>query len=1068
MTAASADLSQTQRDLRRKQTRRRWARRIGAALLILIVILFIGIVVLILNRRAVVESLITRTLSGRGYDSSLQLESYSGKHAVIKNIRLSQDGEVFFTADHLRAEFDFTELQAGRVERIELKGAVIELEIDEAGKIISRWLPPPNPNSTGLPVGSAVLTKSKINIASPYGRLPLSGNAELLKNGTIAADLDLAKTDITGAQLLPGFQATVAGGVDLVIDKGNVKINAARLRFDTIKYHESEGRDVNVTATGALRLPNETGAATPQFTGEAGFDAARLQLGGADIENVSATVNGRIDMDESGGLDFEGRGSAALASLTHPEFTVKGGALSYDGIAQFDEVAGLILHGQLDFDSVESGLTDPARARALAETMTLSATLSAVPVTQQFSGALTDDVATLLQGSAAKMRVDIALTGEMRRLDIVQPLTLKRGAKSLTVSALNDHPAYLRQDSELTLAVALTLRGARPLNLDKLIIKGPATDGWLWDNVRSVSAALRTGSEWQGALGRLSPLSTTIEYSAENGGQLRVGGQLEYDGPLVDGVDVRGLHYKGGLSINDGAIILSPSTPVTAERLTTSLDWQLRDIRLTLPGAQRITSQRGNVRTVSIAATDLSAQVVNTKTDQQAEVTAAALQLDGKMAGANQNWSAALEQLAVSSDTLPAADTRAKAATLTATLSKSAAAPWQYAVDSPALSVRLKPVTVTQLPLSIKGTGGDMTLDYDGGKVALDDSNLPAVPLTGQARIKDGVITGEASTVLPRATAYPINAAYRYHDGRGEVNIDVPRFVFTERGLQPADLVPALKGKITGVQGLASAKARIEYIAGEPLKSSATANLQGLDFGTLVGPFTGVKSELTFSSLMPLRTDGEQTLYIGSFDPGIPLGEGVVRFAVVENGFDLRDGRFPLQDGFISLDPTLWRTDERKNNVTVRVQDVSLGTILGQASDGRIKATGIVTGTLPIAVDGVDVRVENGRLEIADGGVIEIITEDLDAFKDAEGSKKIVQDIIRRFEYERMFIEVNGPLDGDMKFGIDFTGGNPEVLGGTQFKIRTRIEGELVNITRNLIKYFNSNNVIDLIVTGDR
>lgn len=1068
MTAASATSDTAHRDLRRKLLRRRWVRRIGAALLILIIILFIGVVVLILNRRAVVESLINRTLAGRGYDSSLQLESYSGKHAVIKNIRLSQNGEVFFTADRLRAEFDFTELQAGRIQNIDISGAVIELAIDEDGKIISRWMPASDPNSTGLPVGSAALTDTVINIASPYGRLALSGDASLSPSGAIAADLKLAKTALTGADRFPGFNAVAAGDIDVTIDSGGAKIDSAAFSFDSLRYHENEGTAVNLTASGTLRLPDKTRGLTPHYIGEIAIDAGSLSLGGADMQNVSATVNGRVEMDAGGGLDFEGRGEAALASLIHPEFTVRGGAFQYDGIAQFDDVAGLILRGRVDFDSAQTGLADKARARSLAETMTLSGTLSTVPVTQQFSAALTDDITALLGGSAAAMSVDIALNGETRRLDIITPLTLKRGAQSLSISALEGRPAYWRKDGYLTLAASLTLRGARPLTLDKLVITGPATKGWLWDEIATVSAALRTGSEWQSEFGRLSPLSTAIEYDAANGGQLRVDGQIDYDGPLVDGLDVRSLRYNGRLSMNDGAIALAPKTPVMIARLTTTLDWELRDVRLTLPGTQSITVERAGTRIISINASDISAILYNAKTDQQADVTAAKAIIDGKMSGAGQSWSAALNALTVSSDTLPAPDTRAKAASLTAKLSQSGSAPWEYDINSPALSVRLKPVTVTQIPLSVTGSGTDITVDYNGGKVALDDSALPAVPLTGQARLRGGVITGEATTVLPRAKDYPINATYRYQDGAVTADIDVPRFVFAERGLQPADLVPTLKGKVTGVKGVASAKAHIEYVSGEPIKSSATVNLQGLDFGTLVGPFTGVKSELTFSSVLPPITDGEQTIYIDAFDPGIPLGEGVVRFAVVEGGFDLRDARFPLQDGYISADPTLWRTDERRNTVTVRVQDVSLGTILSQASDGRINATGIVTGTLPIIVEGVDVQVDGGRLEIAEGGVIEIKTEDLEAFDDAEGATKIAQDLVRRFEYERMFIEVNGPLDGDMKFGVDFTGGNPDVLGGTQFKIRARVEGELVNITRNLIKYFNSNNVIDLIVTGDR
>ena len=77
MTAASADNLKDKTDLRKPKTRRKWLRRIGAAFLILLIIIIIAIVVLIFNQKLVVESLISRTLAARGYDSALQLESYS-------------------------------------------------------------------------------------------------------------------------------------------------------------------------------------------------------------------------------------------------------------------------------------------------------------------------------------------------------------------------------------------------------------------------------------------------------------------------------------------------------------------------------------------------------------------------------------------------------------------------------------------------------------------------------------------------------------------------------------------------------------------------------------------------------------------------------------------------------------------------------------------------------------------------------------------------------------------------------------------------------------------------------
>ena len=1071
MTAASADTPEDMTDLRKPKTRRKWLRRIGAAFLILLIILIIAIVVLIFNQKLVVESLISRTLASRGYDSALQLESYSREHANIKNITLSKDGEVFFKADRLRAKFDFNELQSGRIETVDLDGAQLWLEIDAQGNITSDWMPPPNPESTGLPIGSASLTDSTVNIASPFGQLSLSGDAALAGDGKITSDLSLAETDITGAELLPGFTARAGGDVDLTMHKGVIDLERAALRLKTMRYQDSRAENLNVIADGKITLGDAETDSPLIYLGNLGLNAAEMQLGEAALSETQAALQGQITIGGQKDIRFDGNGTASVTTLGHPEFSVERGAFSYEGAAQFTQSTGLNLSGDVDYKSAITGLTDASRARDLADAITLSKTLSNVPVIEQFSSVLTDDVAALLRGSAASGSAKIEINPDIRRLDLTAPVRLSQSARSLTISTLPKQATYLREDGQLTLAAKIDLRGSRSVSLDKMVIRGSVENGWLWDEVQSVTAAVKTREEWRSDGARLASLSTTIAYDKRNAGALNVSTDVDYDGPLL-GMDVTGLRFKGGMQVetaNGTVLRAAPEGPIQIDALNTQTGWDAKDISLILPGQQTIMIERGGIREIDINAEMLSAFVLNPQNGQDGKITANTAQITGSMSDAEQSWDMMLSGAVLTSDTTPGPDSRVDAPELSVALMQSGDGPWTYDIDSPAMSVKAKPVTLTEVPLNVSGEGENMRATYNGGTLKLDDSDLPAIPIKGEARMVDGVITGQATTVLPKASDFPINVDYRYADGKGSADVDVPRFVFTEKGLQPSDLAPALKGKITGVKGMASAKAKITYEAGSPMQSTGSVKLEGMDFGTLVGPFTGVKSELNFSSLLPLRSEGEQTVYIGGFDPGIPLGEGVARFSVIEGGFELLESRFPLQDGFISVDPTVWRTDRRKNKVTVRVENVSLGSVLGDASDGKIEATGIIQGTLPIVVNGVDVQVEGGRFEIPQGGVIRLKFEEQLADLASKGRMQaMVVELIEEFKYDRMFIEANGPLDGDMRFGVDFTGGNPDVLGGTQFKINARVEGELVNITRNLMQYFDTNKILELVYSEER
>ena len=150
--------------------------------------------------------------------------------------------------------------------------------------------------------------------------------------------------------------------------------------------------------------------------------------------------------------------------------------------------------------------------------------------------------------------------------------------------------------------------------------------------------------------------------------------------------------------------------------------------------------------------------------------------------------------------------------------------------------------------------------------------------------------------------------SYRFKDGAGTAQVDIPELVFTPNGLQPQSLVKTLRGKIAEVDGTVSAKINLAFAAGQPLQSSGSAQLKSLSFGTLPGPLSGVSTELQFSSFFPLQSQGRQTLTVASFDPGFPLETGVIEFEMIPDGVKVYSARWPLGGGAISLQPCLLYT----------------------------------------------------------------------------------------------------------------------------------------------------------------
>jgi len=158
---------------------------------------------------------------------------------------------------------------------------------------------------------------------------------------------------------------------------------------------------------------------------------------------------------------------------------------------------------------------------------------------------------------------------------------------------------------------------------------------------------------------------------------------------------------------------------------------------------------------------------------------------------------------------------------------------------------------------------------------------------------------------------------------------------------------------------------------------------------------------------------------------------------------------FPLGEGQFSFDPFTWTYGASENRVTLRVSEVEVGDFLKGVGNGKLSISGALEGTIPVVVRGIDVLVEKGRLEVKNGGAIRYQGKDVaDAIPNEFAAKAI--EALKDFNYDALFMEINGPLDGEIKLGLQFTGSNPEVLYNIPFQFDVTVDGELFNIARSL------------------
>ena len=1000
------------------------------------------------NRYQFLESTLQDVLAEQGLDAKLSIRDVKKQGASIQDIIISANGERVFSAEALTLEYAWREALKGRVNRIELTGAALALTVDAQGKIIDGWMPAPNPDSELILAPQGLrFSNSKIALQSPYGLVNAKGDLAVMSREDIKADIEIEPSRFSfGALEVKG-----GGQVKARIRPGDNAVTAA-LDFTDMMHPLAQLSSASVKADVTFDLVD----GQSYVTGPATLTFAELKS-----ETVTAQ-NGKLDWDGS----FSVKPNSAAIREADGKWIGDIGRLTY---------------------------ADAAGRNALAKAITLNAALKAAPVTTHFADSLTQSIRGQLVGT------DISGQGEFLRAEdkvevkLKAPLIVQSKTGRVTLTALGDTAFYDydRASEAIKIAANAALTGTRAVKLQNLQLDARSPNGVSITDVARFEAVAATEEVWrsESELGpvRLSPFTAKARYINQGPRRnMRVDiSRVDYDGPLPGGY-AAGFNTAGVLNVNltrGGPVTqFLPDGPMQLSRFLTTTGWTATNAQFDLvsetPFYQRRAGDKGSL---TARLENVTTLLTEEATGRALEAMLGAVDVDAAITNDGQDWTLKLFETEIKTDDFGGLGTVIGAPDAVLLAGLKTGAPPQIDLRARAARVKTAQISTQDMKITLTGTPTAFHLDFGGdsyattGQVKFADEALPQLPLRGQLDYLDGLITGNALTVLPKAEDADIDIQFRLKDGAGTAKIDIARLTFTPRGFQPQNLLPALQGKIAEVAGTVSANIDLVFSPDKPLQSYGRAVLNNLDFGTLPGPFRGVSTKIEFDSVFPLVSSGVQRMTVDSFNPGVDLIDGVIDYELVDDGVKILSAKWPLANGFISVDPAVWKYDAPENRVVLRIEDVSVGAFLGGKGGSGLTVTGDVVGVIPVVVAGVDVRIEQGRLGIENGGVIQYRARELTSVVDLipenyvtlqdyqqfrafqnrddpseNAGKDLAFTALRNFEYKSLAVKLDGPLDGEIEVNIQFLGRNPKILAGTEFDFNVTIVGELVNLVRSL------------------
>ncbi|PHR59750.1 MAG: hypothetical protein COA43_08635 [Robiginitomaculum sp.] len=980
------------------------------------------------NRYDILENQVQRKLLTMGMDIDLEIERITGREAVIKNIRLTQGGEVVFQAQEAEFVYQFKQALEGEFARVTVKGARVDIQLDENGNVVKPILPQSSGNTAfEFPEKGIFFENAELMWRAPFGHGNIKVNAEILTLSHWSLRVETQN------------MALKQGDVELSMNMfADIEKRAGDV-YNIIGQITHHDMNTPVLKTDEIKLDYK-------------FDI----LSQADEH-----------LDVKGWVNIVGRGmqgeSASIGNM----------ALKLDIDTRFNTRTRVFLPSKTGwaFLGEDMRMQGAENRLALAQKLTGYQALAMTPIAMYYADDLPQKLSRLLSEFSVKASGVYEMLDDGYRLYIDDDLRVKSVGQVLNVLKVKE-PLISYQSDTQTLAINADIEwtGRRGLTLRNMRVVGTSFDGLRFQEFRDFSAKIRTRNAWQktqnGQVFNLAPFALGVDFS-QDGTQrnIVVDGAFDYDGLLPAGM-VEGLKFGGVFSVNmeNDSFTLGfvASQKIKIESFESVTKWQADNIEFDVMRTRNLINSRNGRHVLNARISQLSGQLISPDEDRHLDVEIESVSLQTVFDNAPQNWGIVMENAQFLSDDFPSKNTviRSKKSILNVVLSEDEGV--LFSSKNAVMSIETQNINIENIAIDIAGNADDFTATYHTQAVAFKNSDLPVLPMSGQARVQAGALTGRAVTNLPQAENTPIDLTFSSVDGRGTAVINIPSILFTPSGLQPQYLVPSLKGKLANVSGEVSAHFNFAFGGGAPIRSYGTMTLNSLDIGTLVGPLTGVSTELKFSSIFPLKTDGMQTAILEGFDPGFPMNNGKIRFEIVPGGVRIAEAVWPVEntdstlaDGRIYIAPLEWRFGNVVNTPIVHIENIDLGTVLSKVGRDKLHATGNITGVLPAKIDGVNVLIQDGYLEINNGGVIQFQTLTTATDIDVQDLKNQGLKALENFTYDSMKVSLNGPLDGRVKLDLDFEGNSPEVWNGQSFKYDVTVEGELANIARKLAKTFD-------------
>jgi hypothetical protein len=298
------------------------------------------------------------------------------------------------------------------------------------------------------------------------------------------------------------------------------------------------------------------------------------------------------------------------------------------------------------------------------------------------------------------------------------------------------------------------------------------------------------------------------------------------------------------------------------------------------------------------------------------------------------------------------------------------------------------------------------------GTITLDRANLADVQTTarfqpvsasGAIRAAGDNWTGDIALSFRDRRLASVALKHALNSGTGEAEITARGLAFDPNMLQPADIAPFLSAFGSRVRGNVDFTGRFSW-SRDGMASEGRLVIPGVDLQSPFGAVRQLKTDLSFTSLMPVALRPAQTVTVDILDLALPLEQVSATFSYSPDAVRLDSATASVAQGRAVLDAMTYNlAPGSTSSGTLRLQNINAQTLVEAAGlSDRMGIEARIDGAVPFTLGPEGVRFVDGRVAANAPGRLSIKREALTASVGTSGSAQAPPNAVQDFAYQAL------------------------------------------------------------------